>query len=412
VWQRELGKLKRIQALNQRHIVKLIATFRQGEQDFYFISESSDGGNLRDFWKTFPRVLTASLVKSVTEQLYGLVYASFEVGLTTTLIEGFTLSNDDLNPEHILWFKEGSGVEHKIGTMKTCHQSAATAFVPGLSLSNELYMASEQGSNTWQDLLFPTDDMWAMGCITLQFIIWLLYGCAGLNKFHQDIESGFPERDSSRHFRQSSSNGGRVHPVVLEWMSHMARDPVCRVGQTALGDLLKLTRDRLLVVSVDIRRFIGPTVIEDDISPAREEFGNEQPIDNENRLQKLTYDCVVKMTPELWNKHRGHITRLYVQENKRIEEIKEIMKTGNNLFASTQEYKQQLDKWLFLEGTPDRRGLKQAEVVWESEFTKKHRARPKEVCDWMHRILSGAKSESYWLPCPPLPPPDLSLRNC
>jgi serine/threonine protein kinase len=109
IWQIELVKLKRIQALNQRHIVKLITAFRQGEEDLYFLSETSDGGNLRDFWETFPRVLTASLVKSVTEQLHGLAFASFEVGLTTALIEGSTtVSNDNLNPENILWFKDGS----------------------------------------------------------------------------------------------------------------------------------------------------------------------------------------------------------------------------------------------------------------------------------------------------------------
>ncbi|KAF5232125.1 hypothetical protein FANTH_13122 [Fusarium anthophilum] len=369
MWQRELEKLKRIQALNPRHIVKLITTFRQGEENFYFMSEASDGGNLRDFWKTFPRVLTASLVRSVTEQLYGLVYASFEVGLTTALIEENALvSNDNLNPENILWFKEGNGADHKVGTMKACHQSGATELVSTRSLSAQIYTPPEQRASAWNMMVYP-DDMWAMGCITLEFMIWLLYGYAGLSKFHQDMEPGIPELDTNRHFWQPSPNGSNVHPVVLDWISHIAKDPVCKVGQTALGDLLKFTRDRLLVVNVVPRSNFGLPDFEDDISPAREEFGNEQPIDNPN----------IKTTPELWNKHRGLITRLYVQENKRLDEIKEFMETGNNFHASTRKYQQQLDKWLFDEGTLSSRVLAQTEARWESESIKRHRARPKEA---------------------------------
>ncbi|KAK2929217.1 Protein kinase domain [Fusarium oxysporum f. sp. vasinfectum] len=407
MWQRELAKLKRIQALNQRHIVKLITTFRRGEDDFYFISEASDGGNLRDFWETFPRVLTASLVKAVTQQLHGLMFASFEVSLTTALIEGGAIvSNDNLNPENIRWFKDGSGAGHKIGTMKTCHQSGATQLVSGDSLLAQLYTPPEQGVDLW-NMMLHTDDMWAMGCITLEFIVWLLYGCAGLNKFHDDLKSGLLQSDPNRRFWQNSDNGSKIRHAVLEWIEHMAKDPVCRAGQTALGDLLKLTRDRLLVVNVVPRSCLGPTDFEDDSSPSRQEVGNALPIDSTDRLQKPADGPVVKTTSELWNDHRGLITKLFVQENKRLEEIKEIMKTGHSFYASTRKYQQQLDKWLFGEGSLSRRGGEQIDArSWQSESIKQHRARPKEACDWMHRILTGAKNESYWLPCAPLPPPD------
>ncbi|KAF5568943.1 serine threonine kinase [Fusarium phyllophilum] len=345
MWQDELGKLKRIQALNQRHIVKLITTFRQGEEDFYFISEASDGGNLKDFWKTFPRVLTANLVRSVTEQLYGLVYASFEVGLTTALFERTaTINNDNLNPENILWFKEGSGLGHKIGTMKTCHQSAATAFVSGLRQSDPLYTPPEQGAGQW-NMMFPRDDMWSMGCITLEFVIWLLYGCEGLRKFHQDMESGSPGLDSNRRFWQSGTNGSKVSPVVLGWMDYMAKDPVCRVGETALGDLLKLTGDRLLFFDVAPWPNLRPIDFGDEDSPTHKKLINEKAIDNTDRLQKPTDESAVKTVLDPWNKHRQLITKLYVQENKRIEEIQEIMETVHNFEASKRKYQRQLDKW-------------------------------------------------------------------
>ncbi|CVK98860.1 uncharacterized protein FMAN_08398 [Fusarium mangiferae] len=409
MWQDELGKLKRIQALNPRHIVKLITTFRRGETDFYFISEASDGGNLRDFWKSFPRVLTASLVRSVIEQLYGLVHASFEVGLTTALFErSATVSNDDLNPENILWFKEGSGADQRIGTMKSCHQSWTTQLVSRNSLSAKLYIPPEQGVGLW-NMMFPRDDIWAMGCITLEFMIWLLYGCEGLDKFHQHLESGSPELDSNRHFWQSGTNGSKINPVVLGWMDHMAKDPVCRVGETALGDLLKLTKDRLFVVDVAPRCNPRPIDLKAEDSPILKGLSNEQAIDNTKRLQKPTDESAVTKVLDPWNKNRELITKLYVQENKRIEEIQEIMETVHNFEASKRKYQRQLDKWLFGKGclSLSRRVVEHPDArLWQSESIKQHRARPKEVCDWMNLILSGAKGESYWLPCPPLPPPD------
>ncbi|KAF5530648.1 serine threonine kinase [Fusarium mexicanum] len=411
MWQDELGKLKRIQALNQRHIVKLITTFRQGEDDFYFVSEASDGGNLRDFWQTFPEALTAGFVRSVIEQLYGLVYASFEVSLTTALFERTApVSNDNLSPENILWFKERSGAGHRIGTMKTCHQSGATQLVSGHSLSAKLYKQPGEGSGMWFRGV-PSDDMWAMGCITLEFMIWLLYGCEGLNRFHQHMKSGSPEPDSNRHFWQSSPNGFRVHPVVIGWMGHIAKDPVCRVGETALGDLLEITRDRLLVVDVVPWPDPRPIDYEDHVSGTHKGLSYEQPVDNINLLQKPTDEPVPETDSDLWNKYRKLITKLYVQENKNIVEIQEIMETGHRLEASKRKYQRQLDKWLFEKGrlSLSRQAVEQPDArLWHSKSIKRNRARPKEVCDGMYRILSGAKSDNYWLPCPPLPPPDLS----
>ncbi|KAH7462939.1 hypothetical protein FOMA001_g18340 [Fusarium oxysporum f. sp. matthiolae] len=192
----------------------------------------------------------------------------------------------------------------------------------------------------------------------------------------------------------------------------MAKDPVCSAGQTALGDLLKLTRDRLLVVDVAPRSSLAPTDFEDDSSPSSQRVGNALPIGYTDRLQKSANDVVVKTMPELWAEHRGFITMLYAQENKRLEEIQEIMKKARSFHASTRKYKQQLEKWVFGNSNPSRRGAEGTETrLWLSDSIKCPRARPKEVSDCMHRIITGAKNESYWLPSTPLPPPDITSNN-
>lgn len=381
-WQDELEKLKRIRALNQRHIVKLITAFRQGERDIYFISEASDGGNLRDFWKTFPRVLTASLVRSVIEQLYGLVYASNQVNLATATIEGALASNVGLCPENILYFKDDSRAGHNIGTLKACHHSVATEIVPASSAEAQLYAPPEQGllsEGPMWNLFFRVDDMWAMGCITLEFMVWLLYGPPGLSEFHSDLESGHSGPDSNRRFWEYKHT--KVHNAVRRWIDHMAKDPVCREGKTALGDLLELIRDRLLVYDVIASRQETP----------KPDDGNDS----------SSGEPQVEAVAELWDKNQGLITRLYQDEGRRLQEVRDIMRTYYNFDASACSYRQHLNEWGIskdiMSGTGSGTG--------SSASIQQPRAHAKEVSECLHRILTRAKSESYWLPSAPLPPP-------
>ncbi|KAF4498468.1 serine threonine kinase [Fusarium agapanthi] len=388
--QRELEKLKRIQALNQRHIIKLITTFRRGETDLYFISEASDGGNLRDLWKTFPRVLTASLVRSVIEQIYGLVYASNQVNLATATIEGALVSNDGLSPENILYFKEDSRAGHNIGILKTSHHSLATEMAPASSAEAQLYAPPEQGlaseGSVW-NLFVRGDDMWAMGYITLEFMVWLLYGPPGLREFHNDLGSGHSGPDSNRRFWEYISKYAKVHNAVLRWVDHMAKDPVCREGQSALGDLLELVKDRLLVVDVIPRQ-----------ATPKPDDGNDS----------ISGDSEVETMAELWNEHQGHITRLYQDEGRRLQEVRDIMRTYYNFDASARSYRQHLNEWGISKGIMG--GTDGGPR--SSGSIQQPRAHAKEALDCLHRILTRAKNESYWLPSAPLPPPDVASDHC
>jgi hypothetical protein len=88
-----------------------------------------------------------------------------------------------------------------------------------------------------------------MGCITLKFLIWLLYGTDVLNAFNQTFEN-------SPFYQWKTENGERVtqvHDIATQWMDHIALDPVCQVGTTALGDILEIVRTGLLVVRLPQR---------------------------------------------------------------------------------------------------------------------------------------------------------------
>lgn len=88
-----------------------------------------------------------------------------------------------------------------------------------------------------------------MGCIILEFIVWMVYGAKRLDKFNDNIVNDFGK--SCHYFEMEKRNGevsSRVHEAVREMMDSLAREPECAMGETALGDLLEVVKTRLLVV--------------------------------------------------------------------------------------------------------------------------------------------------------------------
>jgi serine/threonine protein kinase len=88
-------------------------------------------------------------------------------------------------------------------------------------------------------------DIWSMGCIYLEFLIWLLYGAKGLKQFGQDIsklgtDTGFYDLDDKTN----------LNSEVQKWIEHIEKDPRCP-KDTALQRLLEVIVGGLLVSNVD-----------------------------------------------------------------------------------------------------------------------------------------------------------------
>lgn len=267
-WASEAKALARMNTLNQDHIVRFITAFRRrkkNEQEHYLMFEWADGGNLRDLWKAKPQpALTASLVKAVIKQLLGLAEALCAAHYLNTT--GSSYRHGDLKPANILWFHAGGEIgklkigdwgeakEHNLVTELRANKTTAEygtrryeapEVETGLRL-NYLGQARKRRSRLY--------DIWAMGCITLEFVVWLLYGPDELNNFNQSVKGEFS--NDSPFYQISLVNGkkvAKVHSAAVRWMDHMARDPACQVGTTALGDILELVRSGLLVVKLPRR---------------------------------------------------------------------------------------------------------------------------------------------------------------
>ena len=266
---REVDALAKMNQLGEEHIVRFITSFQRGTQEdleYYVLFEWADGGNLSDFWRQPHKPKrTASLVKWVVEQLCGLTRA---LRAAHYMPDGASYRHGDLKPGNILWFPNNDGY----GTLKIGDWGEAkihnqvTALRHGRVDTTAKYGTRRyEPPETGLQSLLPKGaphvrsrlyDLWGMGCIILEFIIWLLYNHEELCRFNNSNQGYFGASDMF--YEISHERVVRIHRVVEHWMEHMAKDGLCRSGETALGKLLQIVRTGLLVVELPEDGGLGP----------------------------------------------------------------------------------------------------------------------------------------------------------
>jgi len=169
----------------------------------------------------------------------------------------------DLKPDNILQFKDKATGDRSssrwLGKLKIADLGLAKQHMLKTSRRNEQtqqkyttsqYEAPEAMANTHA----PRSrryDIWSMGCVILEFVIILLYGNRGLEAFYSER----PHSSSSTetlYFTVDKRRGiTEVSHIVDHWMKQILKDPECdRQSGSAIGDLVKLVKERLLVVDL------------------------------------------------------------------------------------------------------------------------------------------------------------------
>lgn len=97
--------------------------------------------------------------------------------------------------------------------------------------------------------------MWSLGCLLLEFIVWVLGGVDEVNKFRADKEKRCP----SREFYQKTLFGYEVQSEVRHYIDLIFSDKRCQ-GDCFIRDILKIIKNHLLKVKEDKR--IISTVLE------------------------------------------------------------------------------------------------------------------------------------------------------
>lgn len=275
------------------HWIKHFASIELGDT-YYFVFEWADGGSLRQSWTKDPdpQEDVAPLVEEIIVQYRQLADAlnAFQSNASqspiysspaTDLDQPSTASNPsvmvndnadtsdidgledntsqnwrhgDLKPDNILIFLDKS---KRLGTLKIADLGLAKCHYEKTSLRKKntdqklgttKYEAPEAPGQAPRSRRY---DIWSMGCIILDNIVWLLYGKAGLKSFY-DKEPQDPWQKNATLYYKAIHGNLMVNDITSNLIKDIfANNPSFdQVGGSAIGDLLRLVRDKLLVVEL------------------------------------------------------------------------------------------------------------------------------------------------------------------
>ncbi|KAJ8133057.1 hypothetical protein O1611_g564 [Lasiodiplodia mahajangana] len=234
-FEKEADALAYMREIDHKHLIKCIAAV-QKERKHFFVFPWADGGNLREFWAAddFPSTNTETICW-VISQMRGLADA-------LTALHDYNIRHGDLKPENILRFSDnttpgyGRLVIADFGLAKTHTAITRSRHFPTRTVTGtaryeapEAFLQEKSRSRVY--------DVWSMGCILLEFLIWVLHGGNFLQTFNSSFES---------YAHPTQSGISRLDRVAQKGIELMLRDPRCG-RNTALGAILDFTKRRLLV---------------------------------------------------------------------------------------------------------------------------------------------------------------------
>lgn len=263
--EKEAHSLEAVRKLNNDNLIKAIAYCRIG-RTHCFLFPLAEYGNLWGFWAARKKKRDEGQSHRGDNDFLVWVFTQL-VGVAGALVELHEVLNirhGDLKPENILCFQDGSCAETQdasnlahppirlvvtdVGIAKrhqdTTRQRAVTSTVVSTTRYQppEMDQTREASNNS---TLSRRYDVWSLGCILFEFLIWLLYDLEGLLEFTNSFE-GVEGR-----FYKSEKKGARIHPTVSDWIKKIKNDKRnCREG-SPFRDLVNLIEEKLLVVKVE-----------------------------------------------------------------------------------------------------------------------------------------------------------------
>ncbi|KAF4965292.1 hypothetical protein FSARC_6893 [Fusarium sarcochroum] len=253
-YEKEKDTLEIMRTLNHDHLIRAIACYKKGK-DNCFVLPWARGGNLRYFWKDDKSTLNRTLVTWFFKQVEGISDGIMKLSKEK-------IRHGDLKPENILHFP---GENNTHGLLKVADVGVSKLH-PEYTRDRLSATTNRYGSSTYlppevfsspdsDDLILSRKyDTWGLGCIFLEFVIWLVYGQSLLGKFHKSLQ----DTDVTRFWKKDSKENLQKHPAVQYWVHEMLKKDLGT--RSALQDLVNLIDRKLLVVSVDERVYADELV--------------------------------------------------------------------------------------------------------------------------------------------------------
>ncbi|KAK4896717.1 hypothetical protein LTR27_005311 [Elasticomyces elasticus] len=273
-----------------KHIVERIAAVAQNDR-YYLLLAWADGGTLKSFWQSNPGpAVTGKQIMEILEQFLGLALATLDMhtnkemskaieivtaaagahSIPTMNTPKVTLGNGepapaasshwrhgDLKSDNILRFTND---ESWLGTLKIADLGLAKSHTVNTKhrqaeTSTEHATTQYEAPEARTHPLAPRSrlyDIWSIGCILLETVIWSLHGFEQLDQFWTtDVTTS---KATLFYTTTDSATGlvAEVSEVASSWMKRILEDdPECNGPEgSALGDLLRLVQQKLLVVAI------------------------------------------------------------------------------------------------------------------------------------------------------------------
>ncbi|KAF5490912.1 Cyclin-dependent kinase-like 4 [Colletotrichum fructicola] len=230
----EARALRIICDLGHPRLIEPLAAYTRGEQAGFFFPWAG-GGNLEEYWQKHAPPVGGAGIRWVLDQLYGLCDA-------TEALHQENCRHTDLKPQNILLFHEGKSP----GTLRIADVGLAKIHTDQTEQRQtlDIITSARTGSTRYQapELQPPVEqlsrvfDVWCLGCVFLEFLVWTVYGQGGLASFWQN----------STHFWEGTRENYRQHRKVKEQISMMWTTLSSRGTKNALLDCLELVAKRML----------------------------------------------------------------------------------------------------------------------------------------------------------------------
>ncbi|KAL8336903.1 hypothetical protein RB601_008413 [Gaeumannomyces tritici] len=247
-FKREIDALRAAREANHPNLIRFLSSYEKSNT-YYIILPWAEGSTLQHYWNK-NAVRDQALIRKSIDQLLQLSDA-------LQFLHFINFRHGDLKPDNILHFTDPSRhldnfVIADLG-ISSRHMHPTGHFGRQATKMKATTLAYE-APEVWTESDSPRSrkyDVWSMGCIILEHIIWLLWDIDALATF-----------EDSRHYPAFAfylADGGRnkpktaiVHPEVASAIEAVRDDPRGAAG-TALRDLIDLIERGLLVVDVKQR---------------------------------------------------------------------------------------------------------------------------------------------------------------
>ncbi|KAJ3572535.1 hypothetical protein NPX13_g5015 [Xylaria arbuscula] len=231
---------------------KIVLDSPRNGKDHFFLFPWANGGNLESVWQGEANLDKRSpeMLYWVVKQMTGIVGAVKEIHFPTeTAAEDEGYFHGALNPNNIVLFIEDSK-ENPRGVLRITdtgldrfyrkitsrwtrsHETDKTLIAYGPPRPRRAH-DRDNGS--------PYYDMWSLGCLFLEFVVWVLGGMDEVNKFR----AGREKSCSHRGFYQKTIFGYNIQPEVRRYIDLILNDKRCQ-GNNLLRDVINIIKNRLL----------------------------------------------------------------------------------------------------------------------------------------------------------------------